>query len=190
MRFTFAALALATAVLAQADATIDTIPSWFGTQSGGYDMVAQRFYLPNSTDLFLNDYSFELKNAASLTFSVVPWNYAPAGPALFSRTFTADAGLVTVSGIGAMLTPGTQYAAVVDFNGDSGNGIGIESFNTAYPQGSAAFHSAQYGVWLYQTYNYSTAFKADFAPVPTPEPASVAALGLGALAMLRRRKRA
>lgn len=183
------AFLLGLALCARASAAIiNTYPDWDGNVTLSYSKVAQSFLAP--TDNLLASWQFTLApNAAAtnLLFQIVPWNplSGPSGAALFTRNvnWPAQGGDVLVANINLTLTPGSSYAALIDFNGYRGQSIFFEYNQNSYNHGNASWFGGINPNWVYLNSTYNTEFRAEFLAVG--EPANLLATALFAIPLLR-----
>jgi hypothetical protein len=183
-----APLAFAIAIHASA-AIINTYPDWDGNVTLSYSKVAQSFSAP--TDNILASWQFTLAPNAAATnvlFQIVPWNPSsgPSGAALFTRnvSWPAQGGDVLVDNINLTLTPGSSYAALIDFNGYRGQSIFFEYNQNSYNHGNASWFGGINPAWVYLNSTYNTEFRAEFL---VPEPTNLLTLAVVAAALLRYR---
>jgi hypothetical protein len=184
-----AALCLCLGLCARASAAvIDTYPDWDGSVTLSYGRVAQSFLAPG--DNTLASWKFTLAPSGGPTnvlFQIVSWNpnSGPGGATLFSRTVSWPAlgGDVPVDNINLTLTPGSRYAAVIDFGGYRGQSVLFEYNQNSYDAGNASWFGGINPGWVYLNSTYNTEFRAEFLAVP--EPGSLLALGLANIALVR-----
>jgi hypothetical protein len=181
--------AIGLAAVAPAVTIFDTFPDWDGNVTSGWFAQAQEFVVP--ADNVLVDYRFQMVAAAgaqTLTFGVYAFSATgPTGSALYTSTVPWTTGQVfQFSAINLTLTTGTQYFGVINFNGYSGITNHFNGNQTSYSAGNGWWMEAG-GAWS-DLNGLNQKFRAEFHAVP--EPASLAALGLGALALVRRRRKA
>jgi len=184
----FAAFWLGLALCAGASAAIiNTYPDWDGNVTLSYSRVAQSFLAP--TDNILASWQFTLASipaATNVLFQIVPWNpnSGPSGAALFTRNlrWPAQGGDVLVDNINLTLTPGSSYAALIDFNGYRGQSVFFEYNQNSYNHGNASWFGGINPTWVYLNSTYNTEFKAEFL---VPEPTNLLTLALAATALLR-----
>ena len=181
-----AALGIAVPSAVQAITIIDTYPDFQGNYTSGYIAQAQEFVAPNDDNVLLSwQFSLEVRvGQGDVTFGV--YNFSAAGPtgsALYTSTFPWGAsGNKLVDDINLALAPGGRYFAVVDFHGYNQSSIAFNANQNSYNAGNGWWNN---GVSGWQDLNgLNQTFKATFVP----EPATMTAFGLGALALLRRRK--
>ncbi len=119
-------------------------------------------------------------DSGSNTLGSLLGTYSGMSTGVDYRTTTSALSSVAAPGAGVTIQSGAKYWLVA---------------STAVSDGELAWNASLTGVGprylngRYDTLN-TPAFSVQVTPQPTPEPATFAALGLGALAMLRRRKRA
>jgi hypothetical protein len=178
------------AVASQAQ-VIDTYPYYTGGVTNGWNMVGQSFDALGSV---MTDYQFGIDGnptGAPLTVSVFNWDgeNGPTGAALYSTTLTwpGSTGDVILSGINVGMTTGNHYGVVVDLKGSTSLSVHYTGDKTGNPTGHGFWKNDVDPTWT-SFPTLDTEFKATFSSVP--EPASFAVLGLGALALVRRRKTA
>ena len=168
-------------------AIINTYPDWDGNVTLSYSKVAQSFLAP--ADNLLASWQFSVApNAAptNVLFQIVPWNplSGPSGAALFTRNLSwpAQGGDVLVDNINLALTPGSRYAAVIDFNGYRGLSVFFEHNQNSYDHGNASWFGGINPAWVYLNSTYNTEFRAEFL---VPEPANLLVVVLATTALLR-----
>lgn len=181
MKTLFATLLVGAAALSQAT-VIDTYPDWDGNITNGWQYVAQSFTAPS--DNVLLNWTFGTNSQPNLGFSIFAWdpNSGPTSGALFQTTVNAGGGGdFTVSNINLALTTGNVYAVV--YETDLNQSIHFQTNNTSYTGGCASWNN---GTWNFLNSGWNTQFRAEFGTVP--EPGTLAALALGALILVRRRR--
>ncbi|MBI5706579.1 MAG: PEP-CTERM sorting domain-containing protein [Armatimonadetes bacterium] len=182
-RVSLVLVSLVFAVTSALATVIDTYPYWDGGITSGWTTVGQSFDAAGSV---MTDYQFAIEGGSgSLTVEVYNWTagLGPTGAALYSTVvaWPTTTGDVVLSGINVAMTMGGHYGVVVDGVGPSsvhwmGNTLGN-------PTGDGYWGYGIGGLSIFD--GLSTQFKATFDVVP--EPASIAALGLGLVAVMRRR---
>jgi hypothetical protein len=173
---------------------INTYPEFSGEITDGWFGTAQTFAAPASE---LVSYQFGISGAASgnnLTVSLYNWTAnAPVGSALFSTTvaWPTSSGDVLINNIDAALTTGDEYGVVVDFNGYSGESENFvtKSLSDPNPTGHGYWSDAPTDSTQWNAVStLDTEFMATFSPAP--EPFTVIGLGIGCVALVRRRIKA
>ncbi|MBS1700638.1 MAG: PEP-CTERM sorting domain-containing protein [Armatimonadetes bacterium] len=181
-------LVVGAAVSAHAQ-VIDTYPFWDGSITAGWTAIGQSFDAPGST---LTDYQFAIEgnaNGGTLNVSVFNWiaGTGPTGASLYSTSvaWPTSTGDVVLSGLNIPMTVGGHYGVVVDLSGSTSQSVHYMGNTTGNPSGNGYWSGDDGATWN-DFPGLSTEFKATFSSVP--EPASMAVLGVGALALLRRRR--
>ncbi len=198
--------------------TVDNLTSWNGTDAisefGVPDTstYGQTFVTPNATDTMLHTYEFKLHEIEGgiqdFNFYIMAWDGAKAtGSVLYKSDsmFILPTGRDYVDYVAAPelnLIDGQQYVAfisTVESNRSLGTNLAEQAFQTngsgdSYTGGAFVYLNTFEGNWTTDNWNTTfafgdTAFKAVFCN-PVPEPASMAVLGMGAIALIRRRKKA
>lgn len=195
--------------------TIDNLSNWngatglgfFGTGGGNAsaDTYGQTFVAPAQSFLTSWETAFNSQGSFTYRFYVAPWDAANvrlAGAPVFASgdlTAAAAGGYVPVSiATNVLLTPGVTYMAFAStselpgqpsvaaaqagyYDSDTYIGGGF------YKNDASSFANLGVDSWDGRfAGTWDTAFRANFQAVP--EPASLAALGLGAAAFMRRRR--
>jgi hypothetical protein len=169
---------------------IDTYPFWDGNVTNAWTAVAQTFDAPGST---LSDYQFAIDgnpSGGTLNISLYDWiaGTGQTGAALYSTSvaWPTSTGDVVLSGINVALSTGSHYGMVVELGGAIDPSVHFMTNVTGSPTGYG-YWSGDNGTTWGGIPGFSTEFRATFGSVP--EPASFAVLGLGALALVRRRRK-
>lgn len=186
MRTSFACFAVvAMCGIAGAATTYNNFPSWDGNITTGWFGQAERFPVPAVDNVLLSWTSqFDLTMVGmQVGFSITDIvGGVPGGNTYYSANPIIGAtGIVSLGGINAALVSGQDYAAVWDFNGYSGPSI-YWTANNVVP-GNGLWRD-QSGLWTDYP-DFDAVLTAEFG-VPAPGVAGV--FGLGAVAMLRRRR--
>lgn len=108
---------------------------------------------------------------------------------LYSVTNPWCIGLQTISGIDLALTPGSQYAAVIDFLGYTGVSVSYLPFSLT--DGNAFFGDVSGGNSWMSFLDLTLAFDVEFVPanaVPEPTALTFVGIGLAGLTLIRKRK--
>jgi hypothetical protein len=191
----FASVPLVFASSAMASTTIDTTPSWNGSQvvcPFGYSNTAtygQTVTLPASDgNADLDSFTFYMAQPTSLLFrgEVYAWNSSTdeaTGPALYesSATHTTNASgfqPITFNTGGLLLTPGAQYVLFAtisnDYAADSSSGSGCwgSIATDVYSGGSFVFtnNSGNTAAWTTKPWNVGFYGAADLAFTATFSP--------------------
>lgn len=173
-----------------ADTTIDTTPSWNGSDyvgSFGYPNTAtygQIITVP-ATDTVLQNFTFYMQQETSCTFRgyVYAWNGNRAvGPELYeslrmqtSQGISFEAVTFSIPG-GLLLTAGSQYVLFASISRESGSGEGDWGYIEANPYAEGSFcyinDTSNDSLWTTIDWTVRTgddlAFTAFFTPGSTP----------------------
>ncbi|RYG37688.1 PEP-CTERM sorting domain-containing protein [bacterium] len=193
---------------ASAQTTIDNSSDWNGwaginTFSASMTgLFGQSFTAPTDSHLasYTTKFALFAGDAFDFKFSVATWNPATKkiGSVLYTSspvtTGTTEDGFVDFTFTPAVnLTPGLQYLAYASTQGVANTTVGYatQAKATTNYAGGEFFYAWTNETSTWGTYNNSdTIFRAEFIETQAvPEPASMAALGLGGLALLRRRRK-
>ncbi|MBS1718210.1 MAG: PEP-CTERM sorting domain-containing protein [Armatimonadetes bacterium] len=190
---------LGVAALANADVLIDNTASWDGGISGGWANVGEEFTAPTA-NLYSVDFYVQNRSTSSLTGELFIGEYSEAsgslvtGPVQLGSFFMSSGGPVDLhwEPINFGLNVGTNYLVYVHLD-DGGANSGLEySSGFQNPAALGGFTGDASGVWEIAPNNssaYQVMSKLDFTGDAVPEPASMAALGLGVAALIRKRRK-
>ncbi len=189
MKLIGSTILLLAAVVSRAQ-VIDTYPFWDGNVTNGWTAIAQTFDAPGST---LTDYQFGIDgNSAGGTLNISLYNWVAGtgqtGAALYSTSvaWPSSTGDIVLSGINVAVTNGSHYGMIVELGGSNALSVHYMGNVTGSPTGYGYWSGDNGSTWS-GIPGLSTKFRATFDPVP--EPATFAVLGLGALALVCRRRK-
>jgi hypothetical protein len=188
-----AVVALSSAGAARADTVIDTIPLWDGSISNGWDKIAQTFEVP-ITDPVLSTFELGVQSTVGASYHLLlyEWDHignSIVGGALFDSGALVAPGTLTFIefAIGVSLTPGDDYAMIVDWASDKDSSGVAFSEADQYPGGYNDYTDGPINApWFFGSDSgREMAFKAVFVPAP----GALALLGTAGLISRRPRRR-
>lgn len=214
---TFIALsALALVAASQANTSIDTLSTWSGSDYVGSFGVTdtstygQTFVVPN-VETELLSYTFVLRSSNNpvsfhpFNFYLMGWdtvNGRATGSLLFKSgtLFSVDTNANQTFTVGPKvnLVAGNKYVAFISTSeaNRNVNWSAAQGYRSDAPYNDGEFvflnNGSDTSAWTNQTWNsfapQDTAFHAEFCTPAVPEPASMTALAMGALALIRRKR--